>query len=229
MNKKAPETVTRGLTKEMIEHVVPCPIFGWQLRHPLMIEQFLSPEVNERWATNFTMRQQILNKYLENREFNKAIFLCERPFRFNEYLRHVHGQTDKEEQADLLLKVWIDSESPYVNREYWEECFLQLKDTQVLKDTLKSLTFPITVYRGFSVDEHCDVSDVAMSPSWTTSKDVAKMFAGMKRVTSGKQYIASTVLFDDSLVYAFTDEREEKELILSLEVVEQEINFEEIF
>jgi hypothetical protein len=222
-----PKSVTDGLPTELIEYIIPCELFSWRLHHPLIIEEFLSNEVNKHWATAYSVRKKHVEDLIDNGDLKSAIFFFQRPFRFEAYLQHVHGVSDLPVQAEILLDVWVDSEDPYVNRECWDECFRQLREQPALCDSIGGLEFPLEIYRGFSVSSDCDdLTDVAMSLSWTTCRAVAEKFASMNRTGTDARYVASTTIQNSELIYAYTDCRSEKEVIVSLDIADENVSFE---
>lgn len=106
-----------------------------------------------------------------------------------------------ERLAKLLLKVWMDSENPCINKEIWTALFKNFKDSKTFKATKYDLPEQIAIWRGGSM----------YGLSWTTNKKVAVRFAN--RFHNDTPEIHQRQI-QKSDVICFLEDRDESEIIV---------------
>ncbi len=154
--------------------------------------------LNDRYMFVKKYRQQAL----ESHDYEQYIFLAERPYRLEAFM-HVMRNTNCqfEKLAELLLKVWIDSENPSINKEIWTALFKKFKDSKTFNATKSNLPEQISIWRGGTAD----------GLSWTTSKKVATWFAN--RFHNDNPEIHQRQI-QKSDVICFLEDRDESEIIV---------------
>jgi len=147
----------------------------------------------------------------KNEEFDKYVFLHERPYRFETYLEI---PKDKRTQS-LLYEVWRDSENPEINLDIW---LLEMRRLHKIhgmfiddNDKKSDIDFKggeTTVYYGHCGDEEYNHTTHL---SWTLEESVAKWFS--ERYEKPYQSVIKKKI-KRSDIKAYLTLRDEAEIIL---------------
>ena len=179
------------------------------IQHPLVIGDLdLMP--NSYYNTQLIRKQQKLKEFEKNNEFESYLFLIEKPFRvlfFSELVRQNKIKKLSKTYWRILSSLWTGSENIFQHKELWKELlkektnshyFMSKKDFEFYN----SLENEFIVYRGYNQWED--------GYSYTIDKDVAIWFAER----FGQNGIIKEILVKKEDVFAFTNSREEKEIII---------------
>jgi hypothetical protein len=179
------------------------------IQHPLVIGDLdLMP--NSYYNTQLIRKQQKLKEFEKNNEFESYLFLIEKPFRvlfFSELVRQNKIKKLSKTYWRILSSLWTGSENIFQHKELWKELlkektnshyFMSKKDLEFYN----SLENEFIVYRGYNQWED--------GYSYTIDKDVAIWFAER----FGQNGIIKERLVKKEDVFAFTNSREEKEIII---------------
>ncbi len=179
------------------------------LRHPLVFCVPYFPQMNALMNKQFKHKKELLEKHLSEKEFGSYIFLHERPYRFDAFKKVEQNLSDKD-YWELLSDIWTDSENIWQNLNEWKKLLKQRKETKHLfmseadKEVFNSLPDKITIYRG------CIPKQNEKGLSYTIDKEKAEWFS--KRFHKNGKVIKKVV--DKSEIFAYTNSRNEKEVIL---------------
>jgi len=196
------------------------PVLGFVLQHPLV---YFVPYFAQMAAyANEMLRQKeaALKSAIENKNWVKAVFLHERPWRCDAFSLHAEDMDDKTYWS-LLAQIYTDSENIDENFDAWavlltssrpgREAFMH-PDERAFLDGLPD---EILVYRG-GADE--SVTDF----SWTVDEGVAAWFAQRTVDMAGGSgpgvVLEGRVLKRD--VIGFKNNRDEAEIVVAPECVE---------
>jgi len=151
--------------------------FGPMVDHPLVRQLVYTPAQNLYLNKLFRGKQKNLKEYIQNKKWDKVIWLHERPWRawafiqFSPYMKPA-------EYWKNLSDVWIDTELPHLHKNMWLDLFnanikqkrklMSAKERQVIQDLPKK----VTIYRGYD-----DKMENLMGISWTLSEEKANWFA----------------------------------------------------
>lgn len=179
------------------------------IQHPLVIGDLdLMP--NSYYNTQLIRKKQKLKEFEKNNEFESYLFLIEKPFRvlfFSELVRQNKIKKLSKIYWRILSSLWTGSENIFQHKELWKELlkektnshyFMNKKDLEFYN----SLENEFMVYRGYNQWED--------GYSYTIDKDIAIWFAER----FGQNGIIKERLVKKEDVFAFTNSREEKEIII---------------
>ncbi|MBP6754926.1 MAG: hypothetical protein KA210_02165 [Bacteroidia bacterium] len=179
------------------------------IQHPLVIGNLdLMP--NSYYNTQLIRKQQKLKEFEKNNDFESYLFLIEKPFRimfFSELVKQNKIKRLSKKYWEILSSLWTGSENIFQHKELWKELlkdktsshyFMSKKDLEFYN----SLENEFIVYRGYNQWED--------GYSYTIDKDVAIWFA--KRF--GQNGMVKERLVKKEDVFAFTNSRKEKEIII---------------
>jgi hypothetical protein len=149
-------------------------VLGKQLRHPLVYQVPL-------WANGhanayYLQKKADLVEAVLKRDFSKIIFLHERPYRLDAFVKIAQDLPD-EKYWSLLGSIWTDTENAWQNLDTWKELFGSNRPKrQSLMDwdeqlALSSLSDTVKIYRG------CQEGINEDGISWTLKRDKAEWFA----------------------------------------------------
>lgn len=154
--------------------------------------------VNERYKFVKQSRQRALVE----KDYETYVFLAERPYRLGAFVEVLKNKDCPfEKLAKLLLDIWIDAESPSINKNIWMRLFRQFKNSKAFQTTKATLPETITVWRGGSPN----------GLSWTTSRDIAVKFAKRSYRTTNKIQCRHIHKSD---AICFLEDRGESEIII---------------
>lgn len=195
-----------NLHPELEKYLEPMEYFGRMLRHPLLYAvPYFGEAENDRLNKLFEYRKDMLQKYQATGDHSGWVFTHERPYRF-QALRELCGEIPDKDFRDLVLEVYVDTESARDEFEEWEQILEKLTGLDPWNTLHELQDTPITVYRG----------GVKKGFSWTTDINVAKWFS--KRYNGNGTVWVATVTKDD--IIGYYDGRNEKEVIAAYQAVE---------
>jgi hypothetical protein len=179
------------------------------IQHPLLIGDIgIMP--NSYYNSQLLKKQERLKEFEKNKEFESYLFLIEKPFRvlfFSELVKQNKIKKMSKKYWRILSSLWTGSENIFQNKELWDELlkdktnshyFMSKKDLEFYN----SLENEFIVYRGYTLWEN--------GYSYTIDKDRAIWFANR----FGQNGIVKERLVKKEEVFAFTNSREEKEIII---------------
>ena len=175
------ETIER-LLKESSEPLHPdlVPYFeadgalGAQVRHPLVYQVPLWS--NGSANAYYLQKKRDLDKALEEKNYNRVVYLHERPYRLQAFIQIAKYLSD-EKYWSLLASIWTDTENAWQNLDEWRKLFNSSRPKrQRLMDrdevlAYDSLPDTVKIYRG------CQKGINEDGISWTLKRDKAEWFA----------------------------------------------------
>ena len=179
------------------------------IQHPLVIGD-IGMMTNSYYNNQLKRKQERLKEFENNNEFESYLFLIEKPFRALFFLELVKQNKIKKlskKYWKILSSLWTGSENIFQHKELWAELlkdktnshyFMSKKDLEFYN----SLENEFIVYRGYTHWEN--------GYSYTIDKDKAVWFAER----FGQNGIVKERLVKKEDVFAFTNARNEKEIIL---------------
>lgn len=179
------------------------------IQHPLVIGD-LGIMPNSYYNKQLTRKKQRLNEFEQNNEFESYLFLIEKPFRilfFSELVKQNKIKRLSKKYWKILSTLWTGSENIFQHKELWAELlkdktnshyFMSKKDLEFYN----SLENEFIVYRGYTHWEN--------GYSYTIDKDIAVWFAER----FGQNGLIKERLVKKEDVFAFTNSRKEKEIII---------------
>ena len=149
-------------------------VLGKQLRHPLVYQVPL-------WANGhanayYLQKQEAVKKALAEKNYNSYVYLHERPYRLEAFVKIANKLTDTKYWT-LLGSIWTDTENQWQNHEVWktllssERSNRQYLSGEAGDNLLRSLPEEVTIYRG------CQPGLNENGLSWTLDKSKAEFFA----------------------------------------------------
>lgn len=149
------------------------------IAHPLIHEVFYTPLLNGHYNNRLVLKRKLITECIKKKQWGKAIFLHERPYRIEAFMSLVCKMQTKQLNK-LFAEVYVDSENLFQSHEVIQ--FLirtkALKPKYMLNkkemDFLKNLPAQIRVYRGYQV--RADFNNIK-GYSWTLSRNTAWWFA----------------------------------------------------
>lgn len=166
-------------------------------RHPLYVG-FPLPEVpnaaplelHEAFNLKRLVKRKLegVDRAMRRQDYWAVVMMwTERPFRLEKFWQLVadgHLLFHTSSYNHLLADVWVDCESPHVNRDIWVAAFLGADRYGTLtmeeREARKALPTTLTVYRGTTKDEASGTDpwrDAQYGLSWTLSRKTAEWFA----------------------------------------------------
>ena len=198
------------LMKELKESIVDDDLFNIKsIQHPLVIGD-LGSNSNSFYNKELIRKQQKLNEYEKKKNYKSYLFLIEKPFRVLFFIKLIKQNKIKKFSKKywrIIRFLWTRSENIFQHKELWKELlkdktnshyFMSKKDLEFYN----SLENEFIVYRGYNQWED--------GYSYTIDKDVAIWFAER----FGQNGIIKERLVKKEDVFAFTNSREEKEIII---------------
>lgn len=185
-------------------------VMGAQLRHPLVYQvPFFS---NGNANAFYEQKKKAIDEALEEKNYNRFLFLHERPYRLQAF-ETISDLLSDSEYWTLLSSVWIDTENQWQNLETWKKLLAsnRSKRNRMMDEDddrfLRSLPEDLIVYRG------CQKGLNENGLSWTMDKVKAEFFANrfgrkgivLEKRISKKQIVAvltgrgeSEIIFSDT-------------------------------
>lgn len=168
----------------------------------------------------YTANKKHAEGLLANGDWDGYILLTRKPFRIHSF-NEVQSRLTDPEYWTLLNEVWTDSETLWRNNELWLRALAERPATRHLfmtpedRTVYASLPESFTIYRGYQPRKNRD------GFSWTLDRDVAGKLSNLGKGTNlfdmqvqlkGGKLREKTV--NKSEVFAYTNSREEQEIIL---------------
>jgi hypothetical protein len=181
-------------------------LFGCCLKHPLV---FAIPITNVTLCNrSYEQKSARYQKYVENREWESALFFLERPYR----LERLHDwwsedEITLQELREVLPTVWADTEYP----EQFGEMPLELFEAAgYCSDSETRLEGVLTLYRG------AHSAEIGME--WSLSLETAKFFANRFAGKQDRRFVAKCQI-DAARIFAYITCRGEEEVIVPLDEI----------
>ncbi len=147
---------------------------GEQLRHPLIYQV---PLINNGAANQiYKFKVEETQRALAEGNYNKYVWLHERPYRFDAFVEVADKMTDRR-YWETLSTIWSDTENGWQNLSEWERLFdSDRPERRYVMDEeeffyYEKLPDSVTVYRG------CQKNQNENGLSWTFDKEKAQFFA----------------------------------------------------
>jgi len=214
------------LNPELMPWVQDVPKLGRMLNNPLVQELFINEKKAAFVNYRYIQKKEAVEKALKDGDVSSYIWLHERPYRLQALIEFYNEaeHIDWPKYWKAVGDVWIDSENIWQNKEEWESIWGASGDKAKAMDAaerkkLKSLKFPLTIYRGYSSTGEID------GLSWTLSKDKAIWFAKRLLSKNHKAHLATATLHNRSDVDALFTRRGEDEIVTRYA---RNIEFEEL-
>lgn len=196
------------LDPELEEYKTDGGSLGTMIQHPLAYSIMHSPALNKMMNKTLKMKKEELAKALEKKDYNRYVFVHERPYRINAFV-DIMNELGKKEYYILLGDIWTDSENiwqfedvlPMLLMRYpkYQKWMMSSED----RATLASLPATVKVYRGAD-------NKNKLGWSWTIDLDKATWFAN-RYGHKGKVYNGTC---NKSDIIAYLSERGESEIII---------------
>ena len=215
------------LNEELIDHIDEDSPFGVFLRHPLLVTVYVE-EMNAYYNYQYLGKRKQADKALKKKDWNRWIWLHERPFRLDAFL-FICRDIPAKEYWTLLREIWIDTEGPGVNQDIWLELFnrpypkrrkmMTGKERRTLANEGRS--GELNIYRGYvdgldSEDSEYieEDRDRESGISWTLDYNKAEWFA--RRFLSGGtgHGVVAEAICKPKDVIAYFESRGEKEIVV---------------
>lgn len=188
---------------------------GLCLKHPLVFGMFYSESMNAMYNAQYVAKKEYIKKAIRNKQWNSYIWMHERPYRLDEFIKIQNNLSD-DEYWNLLGEIWSDSENLWQyglllkflinkNRPNRES---MMDDKE--KEFFKKLPDEFIIYRGHQIKNR-------LGYSWTLSNWKAKWFA--KRLDCKRNGVVQAIVKKEDVV-AVLLRRGEFEIIVSPENLE---------
>jgi hypothetical protein len=147
---------------------------GAQVRHPLVYQVPLWS--NGSANAYYLQKKKDLEKALAEKNFNRVVYLHERPYRLQAFIE-IAPQLSDTKYWSILSGIWTDTENQWQNLEQWKELLSANRpERHYLMDEseiqfLNSLPEFVKIYRG------CVKGLNEEGLSWTVDKAKAEFFA----------------------------------------------------
>lgn len=196
---------TEQLHPDLIEYIKPDINY---VVSPLISEFYGSKELNRFVSDVYIKRKELEKKLLSERDYSTLLNMITRSFLLNYYIQNIYNHAKDNELFDHLSYIWCSTESPHVNKDVWIDIFSQHANADQFAQTKTNLKFPMTIYRGFSVNSDNDIEKHCLGLSWTTDKQTAIKLAGNSgryNKNNSRYFIASTTISNKDNIFFFTD------------------------
>lgn len=199
--------------------IVPDGPFGPMLKHPLVQEIVFDPQRCARLNAVYASKLVAVAKAREEEEWNRYIFLRERPYRAA-ILHEIAPLLSGRQYWELVGQVWVDSENCFEYEDEWYELltadplgrkFMSSEDVRsvfTLPPEKGGLLPETKIYRGFSHD------DALAGFSWTLDRARAKWFAQRSAWRKGDTPKVAAATVKREHVIAYITSRDEQEIVL---------------
>jgi hypothetical protein len=179
------------------------------IQHPLVIGD-IGMMPNSYYNKQLIRKQERLKEFEKDKEFESYLFLIEKPFRvmfFSELVKQNKIKKFSKKYWRILSSLWTGSENIFQNKELWDNLlkdktnshfFMSKKDLKFFN----SLENEFMVYRGYTHWEN--------GYSYSLDKERAVFFANR----FGQNGKVKEMLVKKEDVFAYTNSREEKEIII---------------
>lgn len=218
--RKLLETV-EPLDPELAECVIETEGGGRMVKHPLVFSIFHPEQMNAIVNLQLRHKRELLDAAIREGDWDRAVFLHERPHRLEALLAYEHEMSDPDYWR-IVGDVWTDSENVWQNEQEWIDAFDQARAGRdhVMdgddrnREAMAALPERVTVYRGF----HRDGRDEGLA--WTRDRERAEWFARRLCVDETPRVVTGVVEREN--VIACFEDRQEAEVVVLPEHVEVE-------
>ena len=200
--------------------------FGPSLKHPLVFDVCYRPAFNARLNAHFQAKKEALAKAKAEGRWHQAVFLYERPHRLDAF-RDICWRLDGEDYWELLGRVWTDTENAWQDYDGWREVLCADAEGRAMMSTpdeRSALLLPpeqgglaprTRIYRGYHHDTGLD------GFSWTLDKARARWFAARLRSSDDPPARIASGWVARHNVIAYLNGRDEQELVVLPEHIEE--------
>ena len=201
-----PEDLHPDLVPYLTESAAGIPI----LNHPLVQNLFHSAAFNRQMNLRYEEKKKALEESIQNRNYIRTIYLHERPFRLDAFIKYIFTHVTGKEYWELLQSVWIDTMNSWQSHELWEVLWENktpgrefcMEETE--RAVLVSLPEKIVAYRGTGNNKN------QHGFSWSLDIEVAKKFSRMY----GQKGDVYRAVIPKENIYAYFNGRNEAELVV---------------
>jgi len=220
---------TEDLHEDLIDHIDRDSPVGDFLRHPLLVTLYME-DMNAYYNYQYLGKRKQADKALKKKDWNRWIWLHERPFRLDAFL-FICSDLPANTYWQLLRDIWIDVEGPSVNQDIWLELFnrpypkrrkmMTGKERRALYDAGKS--GELNIYRGYVTgiddddsfnNDYEDSIDRESGISWTLDYNKAEWFAQRFLVKGRGVGLVAEAICKPKDVIAYFESRGEKEIVV---------------
>lgn len=202
------------LDPELVDYIRPTSL-GEMVNHPLVQEIFYRPQINAFLNRRLKAKKEALAIAEEQKDWHQAIFLHERPYRFNALFEDYQYSMNDEAYWSAVGEVWTDSENIWQNYHGWLDLWENERTHRecVMDDTewklFDELPETLTIYRGIHGDGLKYGDKIGLA--WTLDKAKAKWFADRYHHPK-KRVLSATIAKKD--VFAYFIGRNENEVVV---------------
>lgn len=202
------------LHPDLLPYQVELEHSGTWIKHPLIFSMMHDQALNAHVNRQYVMKVKALTELEDRDEWMSAVWIHERPHRFEALERMQDFMPDKE-FWETVAEVWTDSENIWQHQEEWEWLLSSERPGRehIMDDGermfLRLLPRTVTVYRGYHRDGRED------GLSWTHDPSRAEFFATY--MCYGKEELVPRVVkgtVAKSDIIAIFDGRNENEIIV---------------
>ncbi len=205
-------TTPEKLCPELQLHVCDGAL-GKMIHHPLVIHIMFDPDRCGMINAQYYHKTTALEKHLQEGNITSAIFLHERPYRFEALTEYITDY-DFDRHPDFwktVGHVWTDSENIYESFEdwqwIWDSIAVNRESAMSNEEQAEFAVLPDTlvIYRGV------EPQGTELGMSWTTDRDKAVWFA---RRFNGRGKVLKTEIAKSSALAYFTGRGESEIVVL---------------
>jgi hypothetical protein len=200
------------LDPELVRYLTNSETFGECIKHPLVYSVMHFPILNATMNHNLKAKKEACRRALRENEWHHYVFLHERPYRCDAFIRIKSRLTD-EQYWDLLSDIWIDSENIRQNQRRWVNLLRAKRPgrehmmNEADREALAAMDDQITVFQG-----HTDERDDGWS--WTTERRTAEWFARRFAQLENANPVLSLGVCSKADVTAYLTRRNEDEILI---------------
>ena len=183
------------------------------IRHPLVYSVIHHPTLNATMNEALRMKKQDLHYALRTRDWEKFVWLHEKPWRIDAF-QQICWHLGDSRYWKLLSDIWTNTENLWQNQQLWAECLTaerryrsHMMDAEERLILRKAYLSEFTVYRGFSRP------GMDQGLSWTSNPVVAKFFARRFVAVDESRYVAQGTVKRKNVI-AYLDGRSEAEMVI---------------
>lgn len=190
---------------------------GLMIQHPLIQEIMYREQMNALINKRFEVKVEALNEAVDSKNWNRVIWLHERPWRIEALIKY-QGQMSDTQYWECVGAVWIDSENiwqrTYEWRTLWENPRKGRRFAMDAKERKQLALMPDTIQvfrgvhgKGITKQRH------RIGMSWTTDREKAEWFANRWAPQHPIKVLEGTV--KKYAVHAYFIGRNESEIVSS--------------
>lgn len=180
---------------------------GICLQHPLVYSVPHNEALNALVNLQYKTRKKVVDHCLKNKEYEKYVFLHERPWRLRAFIE-IHHHLSHKSYWETLGSIWVDSENIWQNRDTWidllsskrgsREYFMDENERQVFKE----LPEKVTAYRGYVKGKNKNGLSYSLDKEkaiWFSKRWFSKTGA-LKTVTVNKERIFAFISNEQEVI-----------------------------